>query len=76
MHSSHCSSSSSAPPDAAAFGWFIGAGLRAVDQDGAQALVLGCAGMSAARDEVAARVPLTVVDGVVEATRLVEQLTP
>lgn len=47
---------------------------RALDEDGAEAIVLGCAGMAEFADELQTRFGVPVVDGVVAATRLARAL--
>ena len=47
---------------------------RAVDEDGARAIVLGCAGMADLADRLSERHGVPVVDGVVAATRLAAAL--
>lgn len=42
----------------------------AADQDGATAAILGCAGMAGLRQDLAARAPITVIDGVRASARL------
>jgi allantoin racemase len=47
---------------------------NALDVDGAEAIVLGCAGMADLCDEIAATIGAPVVDGVTAAVKLVEAL--
>ncbi|GAB3602296.1 aspartate/glutamate racemase family protein [Kineococcus gypseus] len=47
---------------------------RCVDEDGAEVVVLGCAGMAGVHAAVAAALPVPVVDGVAAAVRLAESL--
>jgi allantoin racemase len=47
---------------------------RVVEEDGADSVVLGCAGMADFCDEVAAAIGVPVVDGVVAGVKLIESL--
>jgi allantoin racemase len=47
---------------------------RALDEDGAEALVLGCAGMAPLADRLSAALEVPVIDGVVAAVKLAEAL--
>jgi len=47
---------------------------RALDEDGSELIVLGCAGMADLCDEISQTLGVPVVDGVAAATRLVETL--
>lgn len=53
---------------------FVRAARRAVEEDGAEVVVLGCAGMAGLQEEVAAALDVPVVDGVAAAVRLAECL--
>ena len=44
--------------------------LRARNEDGAEAVVLGCAGMTGLRDDLAARTGITLIDGVAASAHL------
>lgn len=46
----------------------------AIEQDGAEAIVLGCAGMSDLANEISAELQIPVIDGVVAAVKLAESL--
>jgi allantoin racemase len=48
--------------------------LAAIEQDGAEAIVLGCAGMSALVEKLAAELPVPIIDGVTAAIKLAESL--
>lgn len=47
---------------------------RALHEDGAECVVLGCAGMADLAADLSRRLGLPVIDGVAAATRLVEAL--
>ena len=47
---------------------------RTVEEDGADSVVLGCAGMTDFCDEIAAEIGVPVIDGVTAAVKLVESL--
>ncbi|QXO16182.1 MULTISPECIES: aspartate/glutamate racemase family protein [Vibrio] len=46
----------------------------AIEQDGAEAIVLGCAGMSDLANEISSELQVPVIDGVVAAVKLAESL--
>ncbi|MEZ8968143.1 Asp/Glu/hydantoin racemase [Vibrio breoganii] len=48
--------------------------LTAINEDGAEAIVLGCAGMSDLADELSRQLEVPVIDGVVAAVKLAESL--
>lgn len=48
--------------------------LAAVEEDGAEAIVLGCAGMSALVERLRAELPVPIIDGVAAAVKLAESL--
>ena len=48
--------------------------VRAMQQDGAEALILGCAGMADLADSLSTELGVPVVDGVVAAVKMVEAL--
>lgn len=50
----------------------VAAARRAVEEDGAEAICLGCAGMAGLDERVAARVGVPAVDGVAAAVKLLE----
>jgi allantoin racemase len=50
-------------------------GRRAVEEDGAEALCLGCAGMGPLDKAVEAEVGVPVIDGVAAAVKMLESLT-
>lgn len=52
----------------------VAAAQRAVEEDGAEAICLGCAGMAGLDDRVAARVGVPAIDGVGAAVKLLEGL--
>jgi allantoin racemase len=52
----------------------LAAATELVEQRGAEAIVLGCAGMSTVRDEIARTLNVSAVDGVACAVRFVESL--
>ncbi|HET6549755.1 MAG TPA: aspartate/glutamate racemase family protein, partial [Solirubrobacter sp.] len=53
----------------------IAEGRRAIEQDGAEAILLGCAGMGVLDDrEIQATLGVPVIDGVVAAVKLLEGL--
>jgi allantoin racemase len=60
-----------APPDVTE-GMIIAAARAAVEQDGAEVICLGCAGMAGLDKKVAAAVGVPVVDGTVSALKLLE----
>lgn len=47
---------------------------RARDEDGAEAVVLGCAGMTSMTERLSERTGLAIIDGVVVATKMAEAL--
>ncbi|WP_432534775.1 aspartate/glutamate racemase family protein [Kineococcus arenarius] len=53
---------------------FVRQAQRCVEEDGAEVVVLGCAGMSGLHDAVASALDVPVVDGVAAAVRLAESL--
>lgn len=59
---------------AAAEAAIVAAGRRAVDEDGAEAICLGCAGMGPLDERVGARLGVPVIDGVAAAVKLLEAL--
>lgn len=48
--------------------------LAAIHQDGAEAIVLGCAGMSSLIERLARELPVPIIDGVTAAVKLAESL--
>ncbi|MBR7890089.1 aspartate/glutamate racemase family protein [Marinomonas sp. A79] len=48
--------------------------LAAIQNDGAEAIVLGCAGMSALVNKLASELPVPIIDGVTAAVKLAEAL--
>ena len=52
----------------------VAAAQRAIDEDGAEVICLGCAGMGAIDEQVRARLPVPVIDGTVAAVKLLEGL--
>ena len=48
--------------------------LAAIEQDGAEAIVLGCAGMSSLVEKLSTELPVPIIDGVVAAVKLAESL--
>lgn len=55
---------------------FLEAGRRAVEEDGAEAIVLGCAGVGGVREALEQKLGVPVIDGVVAAVKLAEQCGP
>ncbi len=52
----------------------VAAGRRAIDEDGAEAICLGCAGMGPLDERVGAQLGVPVIDGVAAAVKLLEGL--
>lgn len=48
--------------------------LAAIEQDGAEAIVLGCAGMSNLVNQLSKELPIPIIDGVTAAVKLAESL--
>lgn len=61
-------------PSAATRRRVLDAATALVEQRGAEAIVLGCAGMSSVRDEISSTLNVPAIDGVACAVRLVESL--
>lgn len=59
---------------AAAVDAIVAASQRAIAEDGAEVICLGCAGMGAIDEQVRARLPVPVIDGTVAAVKLLEGL--
>lgn len=59
---------------AAAVDAIVAAAQRAIDEDGAEVICLGCAGMGMLDEQVRARLPVPVIDGTVAAVKLLEGL--
>jgi allantoin racemase len=53
---------------------FVDQARRLVEEDGAEVVLLGCAGMAGVHEAVTAGLPVPVVDGVAAAARLAESL--
>jgi allantoin racemase len=52
----------------------LAGGIKTLTAEGAQAVVLGCAGMGRLRDDLAARTGAVVIDGVAAAAQLAPAL--
>lgn len=52
----------------------IEAGRKAIDEDGAEALILGCAGMAGLEEKMERELGLPVIDGVAAAVKVAESL--
>lgn len=48
--------------------------IASIEQDGAEAIVLGCAGMSALVEKLSQELPVPIIDGVTAAVKLAESL--